>query len=183
MTLVTGTGVRDGSKAHPERGGCVEAMWLASIDSIPRGLPGRGGRETLEGSLGLGRAFPEHSCVRRGWSGDMREELFPSLSPPPAQPWHLALSSLLSPGSQGTLPGICSDLLSVPLSGIHGPAHPRPQGAPVVTERGCLCTRLMLWRQKPLDSALFVLKLQRKENRASSGNSGGSLTVPGCGTR
>ena len=46
--------MRDGSKAHPERGGCVEAMWLVNIDSIPRRLLGRGGRETLEGSLGWG---------------------------------------------------------------------------------------------------------------------------------
>ena len=98
--------------------------------------------------------------MERGHEGGALPFFVPS---PTAQPWHLALSSLLSPGSQGTLPGICSDLLSVLLSGIHGPAHPRPQGAPVVTDRGCLCTRLMLGRQKPLDSALFVLKLQRKE--------------------
>ena len=32
----------------------MEALWLVNIDSIPRRLLGRGGRETLEGSLGWG---------------------------------------------------------------------------------------------------------------------------------
>lgn len=37
--------------------------------------------------------FPEHSCVGRGWSGDMREELFPSSSPPPSPGiWHSPVS-------------------------------------------------------------------------------------------
>lgn len=56
----------------------------------------------------------------------------------PAQPWQPALSSLLSPGSQGTLPGTLSDPLSALLSGIHGPAIRCPQGASTVTERGQL---------------------------------------------
>ena len=44
----------------------MEAMWLASIDSIPRGLPGRGGRETLEGSLGWGGGHFLSTAVRGG---------------------------------------------------------------------------------------------------------------------